>query len=106
MAFIPDINLNNLLYKNYNSAFKNLWSRLIPPRKIQTENRYIFSRSEVLFLLNINESDINPSVLVRSNPSLEVFPTLENNKVIIYLDGLDSGGVGTVPQGVARNPGQ
>jgi hypothetical protein len=106
MAYIHDINLNNLLYRNYNSAFKNLWSRLVLPRKIQTETRYIFSRADILFMLNISETDITPTALADSNPSIEVFPTLENNKVIIYIDGLDSGGVGTVPQGVARNPGQ
>jgi hypothetical protein len=104
MAYVPG-NLNNVFYKNANRDFKSLWTKFILGRKIKTEDRYIFSRAEILLQLNIHEDSIPTSILSSANTDLEVFPTLENNTIIIYLDGLNNGGgVGNVPPGLARNP--
>lgn len=63
--------------------------------RIRLANAFTFPKQMILDQLNDPE-----------HTQLEVFLTLENGEVFVYLHGQGPGGGGTNPQGVAVSPGR
>ncbi|NBA85803.1 hypothetical protein GVN16_08535 [Emticicia sp. CRIBPO] len=93
------LNLNLNLLSNEHNAFKNLRIGRLFGKKVVTTS-YVFSREEVL-----QQMGGVPEFPNYSNDKLEVFITVENGQIFVYLDGQNSGGIGGNPQGVAKSPG-
>jgi hypothetical protein len=90
------INLAHETMQRANQAFKNLKFGFLGLRKVNVRGPFIFSREEVL--QQLDGSDYH-------NNQIEVFITLENGEIFVYLDGQSGGGTGGGPQGVAVSPG-
>jgi hypothetical protein len=95
MAYVLT-NLAHETMQRANQAFKDLRFGFLGIRKVKVRGSFIFSREEIL--QQLDGSDYH-------NNQIEVFITLENGEIFVYLDGQSGGGSGGGPQGVAKSPG-
>ena len=90
-------NLAHETMQRANQAFKDLRFGFLGFRKIKVRGPFVFSKEEVL--QQLDGVDYH-------NNQIEVFITLENGEIFVYLDGQSAGGgTGGGPQGVAKSPG-
>ncbi len=93
-------NLNTANLSAEKNAFKNLRKGAIFGKKIKVADTIRFTREDILRQIGGYEEFEG-----YRNDFIDIVLTLENNEVFVYLDsGINGGGTGGSPRGVAKSP--